>query len=184
MAITSKQEIWLGGNAVLVVVTSGLSTPTFYWYQDGVLVEISERAERIFYVTDEVLDVQVFDDAGTAPAQVHPRRATIQWSPSDFGTARRYIVRRVDAFGTPDTETELAQVSDIGDTPVLSYTASNQDADITDYTLYLRVYPVDDYGNEGEFHQFKTELRGKRETDSVAALSYDNGTDTLTGAWA
>ena len=52
MAITSQTATQIGPNTWIITVTSGLGSPTFYWYQDGILVETSERADRVFDVFD------------------------------------------------------------------------------------------------------------------------------------
>lgn len=173
MSITSLTYTAIGNNSYLVTAVSSLSTPTYYWYLDGVLVEASERASRQFDIYSGGVSIEVFDDSGDAPANTYPDRATLQWYPSDYGDAQKYVVRQ---WVDPDL-TDLATLYDSGGRTVLRYVSPVLDGGANE----LRIYPVNEYGTEGEYRAVAFTMR-KPVSPGVASITYDSGTTTLTAA--
>lgn len=79
MAITSLTQTPFGRGAVRVVAVSDDGTPSFRWYLDGRLIEISPVGTRVFTVPlDEILFIEVLDD-DTPPRRAWPAYILLQW---------------------------------------------------------------------------------------------------------
>jgi len=170
MARVGYTYIYIGNNSVLVTATDSAST--YYWYRDGVLVEASERSVLQFDVYDGGIQIDIFDSSSDTPDVVNPDRVTLQWYPSDYGSAQKYIVREWD---DPDL-TDLGTLFDPTNQTVFRFTSGA----LASGAHELRIYPVNAYGTEGNYREVSFTAR-KASSPGDASISYDSGTSTLTG---
>jgi len=82
MAITAFTATRLGPTTWRMDATSSETTPTYYWYVGGVLVETSSRPWKIVdLAAGESLWVEVFDDSSSTPVPGNAGRLIIDWGP-------------------------------------------------------------------------------------------------------
>jgi len=84
MAITSTTYTQLDPSTFKVTWVSSLTTPTYYVYLDGVLVETIERTWTFVNIPPgETLDFQVYDDSATIPDEAYSGRFVFNWYNQD-----------------------------------------------------------------------------------------------------
>lgn len=81
MAVTINPPTQLDHTTFLVTFSSDLGgTPTFYLWQDGILIAEQTATEYTFHAdAGEGLQIHIFDSATDAPDDVFPARVTIGW---------------------------------------------------------------------------------------------------------
>lgn len=172
MTVTAQYEQW-GPFSVRFTVSSSLGgTPTFYWYEDGVLVEASTRNWRqLDLLHGAGVGIDVFDDSGDSPTPGFPARVTLQWHPSADGTATKYRVE----FYSGGAWSTLATLYDNGRS-ILRWTSEVLDDDM-EYTL--GIVPVNASGNDGDRRTLIFRMRRRPDAPDVS-YSYDGVSGNLT----
>jgi hypothetical protein len=171
MAVTIDSETQVATNAWEYVYSSDLGgTPTFYIYLNGSLIEVTTRTtKRIQIEADREFQLEILDNANTAPQTAYPDYAIITWEPVD--NAIKY---RIDQW-VASAWVELATVADMGQN-TFEYTTQKL-ADVT--THLFQITPIDSGGIEGAVRPFSV-LMVRRPDRPVVTYVYDNGTNKIT----
>lgn len=138
MAILTITQTLIGVNTVRVTWTSGLPTPTFRVWRDGVKT-LTTVSYMDFYLADgEMPVIEVFDD-DTVPSSAYPGNMLLFWY--HVATAAKYRVEKYEGaqWITVATIIDNGQGSFIYRTEFL--------ADET--THHWRIVPVGENGNDG-----------------------------------
>ena len=84
MAITGVTTRRLPGGGWIVTAVSDLSEPTFYWYRDGLLIDMTRDGSRQFDLSaGELAQIDVLDSLADAPADAYPSRCLISTAPGE-----------------------------------------------------------------------------------------------------
>lgn len=170
MSVTITSAVQTGPESYRVTYTSSLSEPTYYLYQDGTLVAVTELTSWTFIVPmGESLNVEILDDPDELPQAAFPGRLTLAWEGSD--SVEYY---RIDEY-VSETWTERARIYDTG---VLYY--SWQTRFLEDVTSHqFRIVPIGMNGNEGALKAF-TVLMVRHPTPPSVSYAYDSETAKVT----
>lgn len=96
MAITSIISQRLSGGSWLITATSDLPSPSYYWYRDGLLVDVTLSNSRQFdLAVGENVQIDVLDDASALPAESYPARCLISTAPGE-GVVKSRVEELVD----------------------------------------------------------------------------------------
>lgn len=96
MAIITITTQRLQGGTWQVTATSDLSEPTYYWYRDGLLVDVTQVNSRLFDLTEgDLTQIDVLDDADTLPGESYPARCVISTAPGE-GVVKSRVEELVD----------------------------------------------------------------------------------------
>ena len=175
MSITylqSRAHGLLGG--WLVEVSSDLTNPTFYWYMDGELRAITREGRYVFPVAEgESAEIEVLDDANSAPQPVFPGRIDLEWAPVTAGAAVDYY--RVDEY-VGAVWTERARVKHVAGAHYYTYRTRL----LEDQTTHqFRIVPVGVNGNEGTAATMSFPVV-RRPDPPELSMSYNPATRTVT----
>ena len=139
MSVTFTEQTQTGGRTWFFSWTSTLDDPTFYVYQDGLLIDITTQTSRTVRVSENgQLQFEVLDSASELPARAFPAHLFFTWEP--VAAAKYRVERFVDAAWT-----EVLTITDRGQA-TFSYTTPTL-ADVT--THQYRVVPVTAGGVDG-----------------------------------
>jgi len=132
--------VWIDDTSCLYSWSSDLGTPTFYIYQDAVLVETTANTSKVFHVAiNDGFVIDVLDDPDADPTTPYPGRITLSWYEVD--DTHHYLIQEYVA----SVWTTRSLLFDTGD---VFYTwESRYLEDVT--THYFRIIPVGDNGNSG-----------------------------------
>lgn len=181
MAITSLNQVRVGG-VTIVTAESGLSgTVFFHWYLDGVHVSSTQSNRRSFYLDGSdggVVDVidtadPDFDVSANAPAG-WPARRVLQWTRSASPDMGHYRVEQEKdgggfvAIGTVHHD-------------ALQWVYTFLTPRLVDLSTYIwRIIPVDASGNDGTPSTIRTELIVRTPDSPNFTVSWDSGTQQIT----
>ena len=167
MAITSITSERLVGGVWQITATSDLEDPTFYWYLDGILADVTRAGtKQLNPAPGEYIQVDVFDDPEAAVGQVYPSRGLISTSP-DAQVARSLVQEYVDD--------EWVTVHTARGAHVTYQTRVLDDGE----TVQMRVVPVNEAGIEGRPRPLEIAMVRKPDLPAVAA-EYDSNTTRIT----
>jgi len=170
MSVTITSAVATGPNTYLLTYESTLSTPTFYLYQDGTLVAVTELTTWVFWVqVGESLNVEILDNANELPQAAFPGRLLLAWEASDSTDYYRIDEKVASVW------TERAKITDSG---VLYY--SWETRFLEDVTAHeFRIVPVGTNGNEGAIKAFAV-LMVRHPTPPTVAYTYTSLTAAVT----
>lgn len=169
------------GDQVLVEVTSDLSSPTIYWYLDGIYAGSSVDLSQMFMVAsgDQVEVIAIdstsssFDPVANQPT-AWPARRDIQWARSTDASATGYKVYQKLGAGS---FTEIAAVPARAGQWWYSV-LSPRLTDLSTYTWEIR--PLDAAGNEGTARVVGPELIVRRPDSPNFTAAFNSGPTTVT----
>lgn len=171
MAITSLTLHRTSRHSVRLFFASGLATPTFYVWRDGVL-----QGSTTATIWDATVPLgqhpvwDVFDDPDDEPEAVYPDHFRLQWRGGGSAVDHYLVEEKVGS-----TWTQRARIPETG----RNYYHFNT-ARLADVTVHeLRVVAVGADGNESEAAAFAA-LMVRHPDPPLAAYSYDAGTGEVT----
>lgn len=151
--------------------SSDLSAPTFYVWQDGVLIATTDAGFLDFLVeSDEALVVEVLDDANEQPQTAFPGRFTFQWE-AVSGTKAYRVEEYLSGVWT--ARHTLQHVP--GQT-LYSWRSRHLEDDTTHQ---FRVIPIGDDGNEGTALAV-SRLMVRNPDPPTQSFSFNSGTGGVT----
>lgn len=170
MSVTLNTPQKLDDYSWLVSWSSDLEDPTFYIYQDGLLINTTEQTEQVFTVEKgESLVVEVLDDPDAVPITAFPGRLTICWYASadtDHYRIEEYI----------DSAWKLrAKIKDLGEGYFKWKTRFLEDSQ----THEFRILPVGINGNQGTAKEFSC-LMVRHPSEKDVGYLYSNDTHKVT----
>lgn len=140
MAVTISKPVKIGQRSFSVGWSSSLTTPTFYVYQDGLLISTTQLTEQVFTVeAGESLIVEVLDSPTEAPITAFPGKLTIGWYSSAGAASYRVEELILGAW------TLRADITDNGQGFFRWKTRFLEDVTVHQF----RVVPVGTNGNNG-----------------------------------
>ena len=172
MAVTVSSARQLSPRSFLVGFTSTLSSPTFYVYLDGTLIETTQRAQSVINVEPNVQFIlEVLDSPTDTPVVVYPSRWWLNWGPSS-GAVDHY---RVEEFVSAAWVLR-AKVPHSGRSAYRWLTRHLEDVT----THQFRIVPVGTNGNQGTAATITGLMVRQPDVPVVEQTNYDQGTRTIT----
>ncbi len=170
MSVTLQAPVYVGGRSWRLTWSSDLPTPTFYVWQNGILLETTTATSRVFTVDqNSELFVDVFDDALSTPSFGVNGRITVGWQPVSGAVSYR-VKELVGAAWT-----ERMSITSDG-RPWYSY----QSRFLEDVTTHqFRVYAVSAAGNDSSAVELDVLMVRCPDAPKVTG-TYNTTTDKIT----
>ncbi len=169
MSVKINNVTVTGLNSVLIEYESTESSPTYYIYLDGNLIDITESAEYELGVNiNENYILEILDSADESPMQVFPGKIRLNWFASD--DVKYYFV---DEYINESWKTRKR----LNDNGGYMEFESRFLEDSQNHTF--RITPVGINGNEGQAKQFTTLCVRHPDVPDVS-YSYDDETAKIT----
>lgn len=169
MSVTINNVTVTGLNSVLIEYESTESTPTFYIYLDGNLIDITKETEYELGINiNENYILEILDSLSVPPMQVFPGKIKLNWFSStdvNYYKVEEYIV---------DTWVTFKRINDNG-----GYLEFDSRFLEDSQNHIFRILPLGTNGNEGTAKQF-TILCVRHPDIPDVSYSYDNGTAKIT----
>ncbi|MEI6542138.1 MAG: hypothetical protein WCL60_01365 [Methylococcales bacterium] len=145
MAVTILSQQKSGPNTWTLSWTSTLANPTFYVYQNGILISITQSNSGIISVSDSnQLIIEVLDSATQTPAEVYDGIVVIGWYQTPNTTAYKIEEWNGSAWTTVATVTDIGNWWNTWTSPLLP--------DCQPYQF--KVTPIGTNGNNGQSQTF------------------------------